>query len=351
MEIIKFLPNRVLRLYRGGSGLDRLGGRTDGADTRFPEDWIASCIEGNGRAYHSPGHGLSKVIFDNKEWLFADLLKAYPLELLGQKHVARYGAVPAVLVKLLDSAEQLPLQVHPTREQAKKLLNSDYGKTEAWIVLATRKVNGEEPYLLAGFNHNLDKEVFLSECRAGKLDRAKSMLHQLSVEPGDVVLIRGGLPHAIGPGITMVEIMEPSDWVVVPEVNCCGVALTESQRFMGLDPATALEIFDDTPVSADEARERYLLPRKTVERTGGGCLQTLISPRDCELFSAEELTVDGSYRLDNPSFAIGVVTAGKLDFDKVTVSAGGGLFVPFITKQLKITGTGNVILIRPPQNN
>lgn len=351
MEILKFLPNRVLRLYRGGSGLDRLGGRTDGADTRFPEDWIASCIEGNGRAYHSPGHGLSKVDFGGKERLFADLLKAHPLELLGERHVARYGAVPAVLVKLLDSAEQLPLQVHPTRAQAKKLLNSDYGKTEAWIVLATREVNGEKPYLLAGFNHSLDKEVFRRECREGKLDRAAAMLHKLSVKPGDVVLIRGGLPHAIGPGITMVEIMEPSDWVVVPEVNCCGVALSESQRFMGLDPETALDIFDYTPVSPEEARLRYLLGRTTLDRTGGGCLQTLISSRDCELFSACELTVDGSYRWDKSSFAIGVVTAGKLDFDGVTVGAGGSFFVPFIIKQLKISGTGKVILIRPPQNN
>jgi len=352
MKILKFLPNRVLRLYRGGSGLDRLGGRTDAEDTRFPEDWIASCIEGNGRAYHSPGHGMSKVCLDGKEWVFADLLKANPAELLGEKHVAKYGAVPAVLVKLLDSAEQLPLQVHPTQKQAKKYLNSDYGKTEAWIVLAARKVNGEEPYLLAGFNHRLDKEVFERECRGGKLDRAKSMLHKHHVKPGDVILIRGGLPHAVGPGVTMVEIMEPSDWVVVPEINCCGVMLSESQRFMGIAPETALAMFDCTPVSIAEARKRYFLPREIVEKNGGGCLQRLISPRDCELFSAGELTVDGNYLLDNSSsFAIGVVTAGKLDFDGETVTAGTGLFLPFITKELNISGRGKVILIRPPQNN
>jgi len=349
MKILKFLPNRVLRLYRGGSGLDRLSGRPDPEDTRFPEDWIASCIEGNGRAYHSPGHGMSKVCIDGKEHVFAELLKAHPAQLLGEKHVERYGPVPAVLVKWLDSAEQLPLQVHPTREQAKKFLHSDYGKTEAWIVLATRKVNGEEPYLLVGFNHNLDKEIFQSECRAGKLECAQSMLHQLRVKPGDVILIRGGLPHAIGPGITMVEIMEPSDWVVVPEINCCGVTLTEHQRFMGLAPEIALEIFDWTPVTADEARERCLLAPRVIDRNDGGCLQELISPHDCELFSACGLTVDGSYLWHKPSsFAIGAVTAGKLDFDGVTVVAGESFFVPFGIKQLKISGTGKVILIRPP---
>ena len=59
--ILPFAPNRVLRLYLGGSGIDRLCGIEPAEDSRYPENWIASCIEGNGRAYHSPGHGISKI--------------------------------------------------------------------------------------------------------------------------------------------------------------------------------------------------------------------------------------------------------------------------------------------------
>ena len=59
--ILPFAPNRVLRLYLGGSGIDRLCGIEPAEDTRYPENWIASCIEGNGRAYHSPGHGISRI--------------------------------------------------------------------------------------------------------------------------------------------------------------------------------------------------------------------------------------------------------------------------------------------------
>ena len=59
------------------------------------------------------------------------------------------------------------------------------------------------------------------------------MLNRIAVRPGDVIVIRGGLPHAIGPGVTMVEVMEPSDLVIVPEIDCCGVRLTEKQRFAG----------------------------------------------------------------------------------------------------------------------
>jgi len=141
--ILPFAPNRVLRLYLGGSGIDRLCGIEPAEDSRYPENWIASCIEGNGRAYHSPGHGISKIRLGNALVSFPEYLEEHAVELLGEKHIRRYGADPAVLVKLLDSAEQLPLQVHPTKADARKYLNSDYGKTEAWIVLATRKVNGK----------------------------------------------------------------------------------------------------------------------------------------------------------------------------------------------------------------
>ena len=63
-SVLPFAPNRVLRLYLGGSGIDRLCGIEPAEDSRYPENWIASCIEGNGRAYHSKGHGINKTLFE-----------------------------------------------------------------------------------------------------------------------------------------------------------------------------------------------------------------------------------------------------------------------------------------------
>ena len=120
-SILPFEPNRVLRLYLGGSGIDKLCGKEPAVDNRYPENWIASCIEGNGRAYHSPGHGISKIRLGNETVSFPEYLAAYAEELLGERHLRRYGANPAVLVKLLDSAEQLPMQVHPTKEDARQI--------------------------------------------------------------------------------------------------------------------------------------------------------------------------------------------------------------------------------------
>ena len=347
--ILPFAPNRVLRLYLGGSGIDRLCGVEPAEDSRYPENWIASCIEGNGRAYHSPGHGISKIRLGDTLVSFPEYLKEHAVELLGEKHVRRYGVNPAVLVKLLDSAEQLPMQVHPTKADARKYLNSSYGKTEAWLVLATREVNGEAPYLLVGFNEQLDPETFTQECLAGKFERGLAMLNRIAVKPGDTIIIRGGVPHAIGPGVTMVEIMEPSDWVVIPEIECCGVSLNEKQRFMGIAPETAVGMFDYTPQTPDKIRARFSPVPKLIRETAGGSLRTLISPEDCELFSAYELRVEGNWELDNPdSCGIGIVTEGALDFGGICLRAGENFFLPYGRKKLPVRGRGKMILIRPP---
>ena len=78
--ILKFLPNRVRRLYLGGSGIDRMRGETNPADGYYPEDWIASCIEGNTREFQAPGHGLSKVRIDGEEVRFLDLLEKISID-------------------------------------------------------------------------------------------------------------------------------------------------------------------------------------------------------------------------------------------------------------------------------
>ena len=351
MTILPFAPNRVLRLYLGGSGIDRLCGTEPAVDTRFPENWIASCIEGNGRAYHSPGHGISKIWFQGEWRDFPSFLKAHGEEMLGEEHLRKYGPVPAVLVKLLDSAEQLPLQVHPTQEDARKYLHSDYGKTEAWIVLDTREINGKSPYLLVGFNEKLDREVFIRECLAGKLEKGLGMLNQIEVAPGDVIIIRGGVPHAIGPGVTMVEIMEPSDWVVIPEIACCGVELNEKQRFMGIAPETAVGMFDFTVLPSKQIRARYSPIPTVLEENTFGCLRSLISPKDCELFSAIELQLNGNWQLENPdSFGIGIVVEGKLTFDGIELGAGESFFLPYALKHIAVEGQGRMIIIRPPKS-
>ena len=351
ISVVKFLPNRVQRLYHGGSGIDRLRGLAEPVDSRYPEDWIASCIDGNGREFHSIGHGISKALVDGAQWDFPALLHSHGEELLGAEHLQRYGETPAVLTKFLDAAERLPLQVHPTRADAAKYFNSSFGKTEAWIVLATRVINGEEPYLLVGFNEQLDRERFVQESLAGEYCEGLGMLHKLLVKPGDVVVIYGGLPHAIGSGVTMVEVMEPSDLVIVPERNCCGRILDDAKRYAGLDGATAMSLFDYTAYSAAALRQRCCPRPALVATQGASTLRTLIPRASCGYFAAQELTLAGSWQLDLASercFRIGIVVDGCVTMGGESFMPGESFMIPYAATTGDLSGSGRLLFILPP---
>ncbi len=349
MKPFKFLPNRVLRLYTGGSGIDRLCGNPGPADTKFPENWIASCIEGNGRAYHSPGHGISRLTHEGCKYSFPEFLHEHAEEILGAAHLAAFGENPAVLVKLLDSAVQLPLQVHPTREQAEKLFHVPYGKTEAWIVLAARKVNGEEPYVLVGFNENFDKDIFFRESLTGKYIESERMLHKRRVKAGDVILIHGGLPHAIGPGVTMVEVMEPSDLVIVPEIDCFGTMLDEKKRFASLNPETALSIFDTRSFSEKELNRKLTPIPKVLVKKENGALVALIPEQECGYFEVRRLDVRKTWRLQmDERCQVGILVEGNVVLSGLPLLPGDCFMIPASAKDLSLEGSGSLILVLPP---
>ncbi|MDR2648036.1 MAG: mannose-6-phosphate isomerase, partial [Oscillospiraceae bacterium] len=92
--ILKIKENRVWRLYAGGKLLDALHGR-DGADTAFPEDWLASTVEAINppREDQPQGEGLSVAILpDGEEAYLRDLISGDPKKWLGAAHIARFGA-------------------------------------------------------------------------------------------------------------------------------------------------------------------------------------------------------------------------------------------------------------------
>lgn len=344
MRAIQFKPNRVWRAYLGGAGIDCLRGEVPGVDGRFPEDWIASCVEANNPQYNCPGQGLSRVETTAGEISFRDLLAKHP------EWTRPAGSETGILMKILDSAERLPIQVHPSVENARRYFASEHGKTECWIVLGTRAVNGEEPYLLLGFNPALDRERFLAEARTGVFDAGAKMLHKLTVQPGDAILVPGGTPHAIGPGVTVIEVMEPSDLVVQPELRCGEQPLSLSERFSGADPEEAFQAFDFVPESEAELKARCFHAPEELERGSGGRLLRLIPLESNGFFEVRKLCVANEFELSNreKSCRAGVVTAGALEFEAegevLTLHCGDGFFLPANLDRCAVRGSGEAVL-------
>jgi mannose-6-phosphate isomerase len=125
--------------------------------------------------------------------------------LLGEPVMRRTGAQFPLLVKLLDCAQWLSLQVHPNDEQAQRLEGPGFfGKTEAWHVLEA------EPgaQLIAGLKAGTTVETLAAAIRGGTIvDRAQ----YLPVNAGDSIFMRPGTIHALGPGLLIYEVQQTSD--------------------------------------------------------------------------------------------------------------------------------------------
>jgi mannose-6-phosphate isomerase len=129
--------------------------------------------------------------------LLTDAIRADPRAWLGERAAAEWHGCP-LLVKLIDAAAHLSVQVHPPEDHP--LLGPDEcGKTEAWMVLAADP--GARIHL--GFREGVDEQQVRDCLRdAGRLD---ALMNEVVVEPGQTFLIRPGLAHAIGAGTTVLE--------------------------------------------------------------------------------------------------------------------------------------------------
>ena len=348
---VKFAPNRVWRVYLGGSGIDALRQMATRGDGHFPEDWIASTSLANNPQYDAPGQGLSRVITDAGEQIFSDYLRSNLSETLGEIHVNKYGANAAFLMKILDAAERLPIQVHPSVPDAKRYFHSDFGKTEAWYVVATRRINGAEPYLMLGFNTELDREKFCQEAMRGTFIAGHSMLLKLAVRPGDCFIIPGGIVHAIGQGITLIEVMEPSDLVVQPECFCGQQHLSDSERWSNAKPEDALKCFDFTAETEEEVRRRCSPVAEFMDE----CLSRVIPYKSAaHYFEVQKLECRGHYTLINREnrHRAGVVVGGDLELlsgnERLSLKQGEAFFLPYALKSCDFVGNGEVVFALPP---
>jgi len=125
--------------------------------------------------------------------------------LLGYQPQKRTGTRFPLLIKLLDCAQWLSLQVHPNDQQAKTLEGSEqFGKTEAWHFLET----DPGANILCGFQPGLDPEIALqSVCDGSVIDYAQ----YVPVQAGDTIFIKAGTLHALGPGLLVYEVQQTSD--------------------------------------------------------------------------------------------------------------------------------------------
>src|SRR5258707_5533573 len=126
--------------------------------------------------------------------------------LLGAKAMSRTGTRFPLLIKLLDCAQWLSLQVHPNDRQAVELEGAgQFGKTEAWHILDAEP----DAKLIGGLKPNTSSGVLAESIRNGTIIEH---VQYANVKQGDTVFMPAGTLHALGPGLLVYEVQQTSDW-------------------------------------------------------------------------------------------------------------------------------------------
>lgn len=227
---VRLPANQPARFYRGGAAIAALRGDTRAMEFG-PEDWVASCTTFHGE--HTTG---LTTLPDGD--LLKDAVAAHPANWLGDAHLAAFGADSALLVKLLDAGQRLPVHCHPSNEFAKAHYNSRYGKTEAWIIVGAT----EGATVHIGFGEEQRAEVVADWVTRQDAKAMLDALNPVTVRAGDTVFVPAGVPHAIGAGVFIVELQQPTDLSVTLEWR--NFLDDEADGHLGIGFGTALDCVD-----------------------------------------------------------------------------------------------------------
>ncbi len=304
-------PNRVRRFYRGGQLIGRLRGEPED-DGYLPEDWLGSATEARNPESKDPEEGLSRLA-DGR--LLRDAVDADPVAWLGEPHVEAFGTSTAILVKLLDAAERLPVHAHPDREFARDAFDSPFGKTEAWIVLDTRE---DEAEVWVGLREPVETERYLAWIAEQDTARLLDSLNRTPVRTGDIVYVPAGVPHAIGGGVLIAELQEPTDFSLLCEHEGFPIRPEDSHLGLGWEAAvTALDLTAHEPVRA-------------------------LPPEAASFFWADDVPEAPG------SFAVLLVLEGEGTVDGAPARAGSAFAVPASAEDLQVEGDLRVLRCLAP---
>lgn len=297
-EPVFFERNRVWRVYQGGYLFSEFLGDSK-EDNNYPEEWVASAVHAINHQSTDPREGLS--IIKGTNITFKELLECCPKEILGNE-----GKLE-ILVKYLDSAVRLPLQAHPDREFSEKYFGSNYGKTEMWLILATR----EDASICFGFKDKMTKEEFSGIIEESKTNKniMDNYLNKVSVKPGDIYLIPAKAVHAIGKGCLILEVQEPTDFTIQPEYWCGEHLLNDQEMYMKLPKDIALDCFDYSVYGNDCTKISKKEPR-LIEENENYKEEALITIQDTPCFLVDRILIHHTMTMKTGA-AIYIVVKGN----------------------------------------
>lgn len=195
MPVMQLYPLRFKPIFRdyiwGGHKLREVFGKDVPADKIMAESWEIVDLPDD------------KSVIANGELAgqtLREVIEKYPAEIIGD---ANFKPPFPLLIKFLDCANVLSVQVHPDPDACRRMGKGD-PKTECWYIISA------EPgaFIYKGLKPGVTREQFAEAIRQGTV---AELLAKVSVEPGQCHFLPAGTAHSIGPGLLIAEIQTPSD--------------------------------------------------------------------------------------------------------------------------------------------
>lgn len=302
MPIFRLIPAAKDYIW-GGTCLKTEYGKTSSTE-KIAETWELSCHHDGESIIEQTGKKLSEYLHENPA--------------ATGENLKRFSEFP-VLIKLIDAARDLSVQVHPNDDYARRFENQ-LGKTEMWYILSA----DEGAYLYCGFARDVSKEEFL---RAVSENSLCTLLKKVYVKPGDVVFIPSGTIHAICAGIVLCEVQQSSN-VTYRVFDYGRVDANGKSRALHVEKACDVVDFSAAKLAPDF----------------GGHLGK------CDYFIADKLVCNGKADefADEKSFVSLVIVSGSGSAEsadaRLNFSKGDSIFIP--ASSGKITLSGNFTAIK-----
>ncbi len=306
MKPVKLIPTCKDYIWGGTRLYDQYNIGSGGVTA---EAWVLSARD-NGPCFIADGEYKGETL--------SHALAAEGKQVWGSR-AQKFPAFP-VLIKLIDAAKDLSVQVHPSDEYALKN-EGEYGKTEMWYVVDC------EPgaSLYAGFNREVSAEEFE---KAIADNTVTDLLNKITVAKGDSIFIPAGTVHAIGAGLLVAEVQQNSD--LTYRVYDYGRLGADGQP-RPLHIEKAMKVADRKPPQ-----------QGVVHNVDAPCARIA----ECEYFTADVVNVPQSEKIvvGEESFAALLCLEGNVQAGELSLAAGECAFVPAGWGEMLLSGCGKLLV-------
>ncbi len=308
MNLIKLQPVCKDYIWGGTKLRDKYGKKCD--FEKVAESWELSCHKDGPSTILGTDEELKNYIHDNPS-------------VLGTMN--NTGELP-ILIKLIDAADNLSVQVHPSNKEAREWEN-DNGKTEMWYVIEA----DDDAKIIYGTKQDITKEELKNAIESNK---ATELLNTVSSKKGDIFFVEAGTIHAIGKGNLIAEIQQNSN-----------VTYRLYDYGRKDKSGNTRELHIDKGIKCSNTK-------KTSIRNIPDCSDGSRLLGSCDYFQTKEFRIDGkkSFNADEKSYHALINVGGKFEIvsadERTCFDIGETVFIPAGAGRYEIIGNGTVLLTK-----